>query len=121
MKTQKFLMVKTEMVNGKVNTYIFSLGTTFQEILDKCPVLKTRKILSAEEQDCEVLPYGKSGKKFQIAYTDLITNENGKIIDTISYSNPNDDELMAITPRDVAEMEGNEIMLDFYESLDSVD
>lgn len=36
-------------------------------------------------------------------------------------SNPNDDELMKITPRDVAEAEGNEEMMNFYDSINEAD
>lgn len=118
MKNVKLFVVKNEMANGKINTLIFDQGTTIQDAINKYPVLNERKIISAELEDCEVIPYGKSGKKFQISYTDLVLNENGKIIGETSYSNPNDDELMAITPKDVAEMEGNEDMVDFYESLE---
>lgn len=118
MKNVKLFVVKNEMANGKINTLIFDQGTTIQDAINKYPILNERKIISAELEDCEVISYGKSGKKFQVSYTDLVVNENGKIIGETSYSNPNDDELMAITPKDVAEMEGNEDMVDFYESLE---
>ena len=117
MKKAKLFLVKNKMPNGKINTLIFNKGTTLQEAIDKYPVLNKREIISAELEECEVIPYGKSGKKFQVSYTDLVLNENGKIVGETSFSNPNDDELMAITPKDVAEMEGNEDMINFYESL----
>lgn len=44
--------------------------------------------------------------------------KNGFLVGTYLDSNPNDDELMKITPKDVAEMEENEEMINFYESLE---
>lgn len=121
MKNAKLFVVKSEMANGKINTLIFEQETTIQEAINKYPVLNERKIISAQLEDYKVIPYGKSGKKFQVSYTDLVLNENSQIIGETNFSNPNDDELMVITPKDVAEMEENEDMVDFYESLEQAD
>jgi hypothetical protein len=96
MKTAKLFVVRNEMANSKINTLIFNKETTIEDAIGKYPILNERKIISAEIRDCELIPYGKSGKKFQIPYTDLVVNENGRIIEETSCSNPNDDELMEI-------------------------
>ncbi|MFN4083959.1 MAG: hypothetical protein ACK4K9_10030 [Bacteroidia bacterium] len=120
MKTVKLLVVKLkiEFDNGKIRNYFFDRDITLKEAFEKNPVLKHGIIISVEVEDCEVIPYGKSGKKFQVAYTNLIVDENGKIIGYNFEQNPNFDELMAISLKDIAEAEGDENAVNIYELLE---
>jgi len=118
MKNVKLFVVKSEIADERINTMLFNKGTTIEDVIEKYPVLKERKIISAVDEDCEVIPFDNSSDKFQVAYTDLVVDKNGKIIGKTNYTNPNDDELMKITPKDIAEMEENEVMIEFYESLE---
>lgn len=120
MESVNLFVVKSKISKG-VNTMLFNAGTSLDEAKKLYPVLNDREIISAKNEACEVIPYGKAGKKFQVAYTDDVVNENGLLIGQTSYANPNDDAMMEITNRDIAEAEGNEEMEDFYSKIDKED
>lgn len=118
MKTVKLFVVQSEIhSNGKINQLFFNSETTFEDACIKEPCLKDRKILSAQNEDVEVMEYGKSGKYMQVAWTDHLVDINGKLAGSTHYSNPNDDELMRITMSDKAEMEGNDDEAEFWRSI----
>ena len=116
MENVKLFVVKSKMANGKINTLIFDQGTTPHDAVQKYPILNEREIISATLEDLEVFPYRKSGKKFQVSHTDLVLNENGKIIGEASYSNPSEDDFMEIILKDIAESEGDEDMVSLHEA-----
>ena len=115
MNTVNLFVVKSKITKG-TNTMIFNSGTTLEQVFKKYPSLKEREILSAQNEDCEVLTADKKGR-MQVAYTDLLVDCSGKIVGEKVESNPNDDEMMGIKNSDIAEMEGREDEAEFWKSI----
>jgi hypothetical protein len=114
MKKVNLFVVKSKITKG-TNTMLFNSGTTLEQVFEKYPSLKEREILSAQNEECEVLPADKG--RMQVAYTDLLVDGSGKIIGEKVESNPNDDEMMEIKNSDIAEMEGREDDAEFWKSI----
>ena len=115
MNTVNLFVVKSKITKG-TNTMLFNSGTTLEQVFEKYPSLKEREILSAQNEECEVLDADKKGR-MQVAFTDLLVDGSGKIVGEKVETNPNDDEDYAIKMSDVMEMEGNEDAAEFYKSI----
>lgn len=108
-ETQKItlLEIKTQTKkDGKIYNCFFS--GTLEEAKEKASWISERILVSAEPREIEV-----SWTKYQKDYIDV----DGFLKTDDFQQNPNDDEMMAIKPSDVAEMEGNEENAEFLKSI----
>ena len=93
--------------NGRANTIFLNNGHTLESAKKLYPFLQSREILSAKNEELEVVPYGKTGKYFKIAYTDELVNASGILSGTDNSSQPIDMETITDLERHTSKMTGN--------------